>query len=186
MIRLMVTSILLGAGLAMDAFSVSLADGLNEPHMKPQRMIFISALFGSFQMAMPLLGWICVHSIASIFSSFQPFIPWIALNLLVWIGIDMIRESGNIQKPAMTFQGLAMQGIATSIDALSVGFTISNYGLTDALISCLTIGIVTWIICLVGLWIGKRFGLHIAKKASIAGGIILILIGLEIFITGLF
>ena len=186
MISLVLTSILLGTGLAMDAFSVSLADGLNEPRMKPARMLYISSIFGIFQFGMPMVGWFCVHSIAQLFAGFQPFIPWIALILLLWIGVDMIRESGQTQKPAVTLSALMMQGIATSIDALSVGFTISEYVWNQALISCLVIGLVTWVICLAGLWIGKRFGMQFARKASLAGGIILILIGLEIFVKSFF
>ncbi|WP_294730957.1 manganese efflux pump [uncultured Faecalibaculum sp.] len=186
MTGLVITSILLGTGLAMDAFSVSLADGLNEPRMKSARMCFISGLFGFFQFAMPLAGWFCVHSIAQLFAGFKPFIPWISLILLLWIGIDMIREAGNRQKPAVSFAALVLQGIATSIDALSVGFTISRYQWHEALISCLIIGIVTWIICLAGLWIGKRFGMRFARQAGLAGGTILILIGLEIFIKSFF
>ena len=186
MSSLLVTALILGAGLAMDAFSVSLADGLNEPHMPGARMIFISGLFGFFQFIMPLAGWLCVHAIARLSQGFQPFIPWISLILLVWIGIDMIRESGSRQKPAVTISALAIQGIATSIDALSVGFTISAYSWSEALPFCLVIGVVTWIICLAGLWIGKRFGVRLARTSGLAGGVLLICIGLEIFIRSLF
>ena len=84
---------------------------------------------------------------------------------------------------AVGIKGLFIQGIATSIDALSVGFTISNYGFTEALLACLLIGVVTFIICYAGLCIGKKAGTKIAEKAGILGGVILILIGLEIFIT---
>lgn len=183
-------SILFGVGLAMDAFSVSLANGLNEPDMKRSRAIGIALTFGIYQTAMPLLGWVCVHAIAEAFTAFQRYIPWIALALLCWIGGNMLREGiqnkeGEASAAALTFWGLMVQGIATSIDALSVGFTIAEYSRQAALAESLIIGAVTFLICMVGLELGKRIGTKLAGKASILGGIILIAIGLEIFLTGI-
>lgn len=184
-------SVAFGIGLAMDAFSVSMANGLNEPHMKRSRMCLIAGTFCGFQIAMPLLGWVCVHTIANLFSSFQKFIPWIALILLAYIGGKMLIEGirgGEAEeggKAAVGLGELMVQGIATSIDALSVGFTIAEYTWNEALAESLIIGIVTFAICIGGLLIGRRFGTKLAGKASILGGVILIAIGLEIFITGL-
>lgn len=185
-----VNSILLGIGLAMDAFSVSLANGLNEPQMKKGKMLGVSGVFGFFQFAMPMIGWICVVSIAELFSAFEKFIPWIALALLGFIGGKMLYEgikSKNSEdtQPAVKFSALLVQGIATSIDALSVGFTIAEYVFMEALIACLLIGIVTFVICLLGILIGRKAGVKLSNKAGILGGIILIIIGLEIFITGI-
>ena len=186
-----VNSILLGVGLAMDAFSVSLANGLNEPEMKGGRMSFIAGVFGIFQAAMPLIGWILVHTIATHFHMFERWIPWIALLLLLYIGGKMILEgvrgkSGEVPISDLAFGTLMVQGVATSIDALSVGFTIADYDAPMAVLAALLIGVVTFIICLAGLSIGKKIGMKIAGKASIFGGILLILIGLEIFIKGMF
>lgn len=185
------TSILLGVGLAMDAFSVSLANGLNEPKMNKRKMLGVSALFAIFQFAMPLTGWFCVSTIAQIFGVFEKFIPWIALTLLGFIGGNMLYEGiknkdSNEEKPAVGFWALIIQGLATSIDALSVGFTISEYNLAEALISCALIGVVTFFICFSGILIGKKAGTKLANKAGILGGCILIFIGLEIFITSWF
>lgn len=83
---LIFNSILLGVGLAMDAFSVSLANGLNEPCMRKKRMILIAAVFGIFQTLMPLIGWVCVHTVVQYFRAFEALIPWIALILLGFIG----------------------------------------------------------------------------------------------------
>ena len=182
------TSIMLGIGLAMDAFSVSLANGLNEPNMKKGRMLGVAGIFALFQLAMPLIGWFCVSTIANIFCAFEKFIPWIALALLGFIGGKMLYEGikgedGEEEKAAVTFGALIVQGIATSIDALSVGFTISDYNPLEALLACLLIGIVTYFICFAGIAIGKRAGTKLAGKAGILGGAILIFIGLEIFIT---
>lgn len=183
-------SILLGVGLAMDAFSVSLANGLGEPNMKKTRMCKIASVFAIFQIAMPLIGWICVSTVAQYFEAFEKFIPWIALILLTYIGGKMLYEGikhkdSLEEKEAVGFKALLIQGIATSIDALSVGFTIADYQLFEAILACLLIGIVTFLICFVGLAIGKKAGTKLAGKADILGGAILIFIGLEIFISHL-
>lgn len=182
------TSIMLGTGLAMDAFSVSLANGLNEPTMKQRRMCGVAGVFALFQFAMPMIGWICVSSVARLFGVFEKFIPWIALILLGYIGAKMLYEgikNKEEEKAAVGIKGLLVQGIATSIDALSVGFTIAEYNWIEALLACLVIGVVTFFICYAGLAIGKKAGTKLAGKAGILGGAILIFIGLEIFITSL-
>lgn len=184
-------SVLLGVGLAMDAFSVSLANGLNEPDMKSRKLCGIAGVFAAFQAAMPMLGWICVHTIVEKFQAFEKFIPFIALILLVYIGGKMLLEGlkkdavEETENRAVGFFALLLQGVATSIDALSVGFTIAEYGLVMALVCALIIAVVTFFICAAGLVIGKKFGTKLANKASIFGGVILILIGLEIFLTGI-
>lgn len=184
-------SILLGLGLAMDAFSVSLANGLNESNMKINRMCFIAGIFAFFQALMPMIGWTCIHTVLQYFKVFEKFIPWIALGLLGFIGGKMLIEGikndePDIQTTSVGITVLLVQGIATSIDALSVGFTIAEYGLIMALVCALIIAVVTFFICMTGLAIGKKVGTKFSNKAAILGGTILILIGLEIFITGIF
>lgn len=183
-------SILLGIGLAMDAFSVSLANGLNEPQMKKSKMCGIAGVFSAFQFAMPMIGWICVSTIAQYFRAFEKCIPWIALVLLSFIGGKMLFEGiknkdDDEEKGAVGFGALLLQGVATSIDALSVGFTIADYDLLDATLACLMIGAVTFLICFVGIAIGKKAGTRLSGRAGILGGSILIFIGLEIFISSL-
>ena len=189
-ISFFITNIVLGIGLAMDAFSVSLANGLNESKMKTRRMCLVAGVFAVFQFIMPLIGWVCVSAVANLFEVFRKFIPWIALILLSYIGGKMLYEGiknkeNEDEKPAVSFKDLLVQGVATSIDALSVGFTISNYEFPEATLACLLIGIVTFIICFGGLHIGKKAGTKLAGKASILGGVILIFIGLEILISSL-
>ncbi|MCD8326009.1 MAG: manganese efflux pump MntP family protein [Lachnospiraceae bacterium] len=185
-----VNSVMLGVGLAMDAFSVSMANGLNEPQMKKGKMFGIAGMFAFFQALMPMIGWVCVHTIAQYFASFEKMIPWIALILLVYIGgkmlVDGIRSKGEETQEgsSLGFGTLVVQGIATSIDALSVGFTIADYNWLMALVAALIIAAVTFVICMVGLEIGEKFGTKLSNKAQILGGVILIAIGLEIFITG--
>lgn len=185
-----INAVLFGVGLAMDAFSVSLANGLNEPKMKAKKMCLIAGIFAVFQTIMPLSGWGCVHAIANLFASFQKFIPFIALALLLYIGGGMLKDGiknkdSEEEKPAVTIGALMLQGLATSIDALSVGFTISELNFNSALTEALIIGVVTFGICMGGLAIGKKFGTKLAGKATILGGVILIGIGLEIFISGI-
>ena len=184
-------SALLGVGLAMDAFSVSLANGLNEPDMRRRKLCLIAGTFAFFQALMPVIGWTCVHTIVQYFRSFEKWIPWIALVLLLFIGGKMLIEGirnrdGEGEKPRVRVAALLIQGVATSIDALSVGFTIAEYGFLMALVCALIIAAVTFVICVGGLLIGRKFGTKLAGKASVLGGIILIAIGIEIFLTGVF
>ena len=189
--RFFINSILLGVGLAMDAFSVSLANGLAEPDMKRYRMNLVAGTFAFFQAFMPMVGWFCVHELVTYFKTFEKFVPWIALILLLFIGGKMLIESIiNIRKgrageeitaERFTLPMLLLQGIATSIDALSVGFAISGYNWIMALVCSLIIAVVTYIISTIGLHIGKIFGMKLSSKAGILGGCILIFIGLEIF-----
>ena len=184
-------AILLGVGLAMDAFSVSLANGLNDSKMKKNRMCLIAGTFALFQIFMPLIGWFCVHSLVEKFKQFEKFIPWIALILLAYIGGKMLieglgkKDDKENKNMALNYGDLLIQGIATSIDALSVGFTIAELSFPLAITEALIIGITTFIICIIGLLLGRKFGTKLAGKANILGGLILIAIGVEIFLKGI-
>ncbi|MCR4721971.1 MAG: manganese efflux pump MntP family protein [Lachnospiraceae bacterium] len=198
MIQLIINSVLLGVGLAMDAFSVSIANGIVEPGMKKSRMLMIAGVYAFFQLMMPMLGWLLVTTLEEIFNKFSVLIPWIALVLLLFIGGKMIieaviekkkggqKDSEEPKAAKLTFKILAVQGIATSIDALSVGFTISEYSVLQAFASSLIIGIVTLVICLIGLVFGRKIGEKVSGVATVIGGVILILIGIEIFVKGIF
>lgn len=187
-----INGILLGLGLAMDAFSISLANGLNEPKMTFTKMSIISGCYAFFQFLMPMIGWVCVHTVLFYFSSLQKIVPWIALVLLLYIGGKMLieafteKESSEKNVTFLTYKILVIQGIATSIDALSVGFTISDYNLIKAIITSIEIAIVTFLLCVLALFLGRKVGTKLAGKAGILGGIILIFIGIEIFIKGVF
>ena len=200
-----VNSALLGVGLAMDAFSVSMANGLHEPRMPLRRMCLVAGVYALFQYTMPVIGWVCVHTIVELFSSFEQLIPWIALLLLLYIGGKMLLEglqerraetaaetdadSAAVQSPnpahVLTARLLLLQGIATSIDALSVGFTIEEYNFATANVAAFIIAAVTFAICMGGLKIGKVAGTKLSWKASCLGGCILIGIGIEIFLKGI-
>lgn len=187
-----VNSAVLGFGLAMDAFSVSLANGLNEPFMRKRKLVIIALVYAVFQAIMPLAGWFCVHTVSTAFEAFRPFIPWIALVLLLYIGGNMICEGLKVKEEkirslrTLGFAALIMQGIATSIDALSVGFTIAEYDFFMALTAALIIAAVTFVVCSIGVKIGKSCASKISGKSTVLGGGILIFIGLEIFVKGVF
>ena len=198
MVQLIINSVLLGIGLAMDAFSVSIANGIMDPNMRKRRMFKIAGVYAVFQLLMPLIGWFLVTTLEGIFTSFSKFIPWIALILLLFIGGKMMIEGIKERKgknedekkesapTKLTWRALIVQGIATSIDALSVGFTISEYNVLQAFASSLVIGVITLVICLIGLIFGKKIGNKISSVATIIGGAILIFIGIEIFVKGIF
>ena len=183
----------LGVSLAMDAFSVSLANGLNEPKMKKRKLLGIAGIFAGFQFLMPMVGWLFVTLFVEQFKAFEKFIPWIALGLLGFIGGKMLYEGirnkeEECEQCAVGLGALLIQGVATSIDALSSGFAI-EVPLAQwykSLICCGIIGIVTFFICVAGLILGKKVGTHLAGKASVFGGAILIVIGIWIFVKGVF
>ncbi len=185
-------SLLLGVGLAMDAFSVSVVNGFHEPKMSVRKKRGIAGVFAAFQTAMPLLGWVAVHFFLVLFQKAEPFIPWVAFFLLLFIGGKMILEAilkkdeDEEEEFRLNRRTLFIQGIATSIDALSVGFTIADYGVWMAVIASVLIGVVTYLICRLGLVLGVKIGTKINRKASILGGCILIGIGLEILLKSFF
>ena len=186
-------SALLGVGLAMDAFSVSLANGLNEPCMKKSKLCSIAGVFAFFQALMPFLGWVLLSTVLNYFEKLSALVPWIALALLGYIGGKMLYEgikNKDCDEPCgcgrLTFGALLVQGVATSIDALSAGLDFAEYDLGGALVASVVIAAVTFVICVAGLILGKKFGTHLAGSASILGGAILIFIGLEIFIKSWF
>jgi putative Mn2+ efflux pump MntP len=187
-----INAILLGVGLAMDAFSVSIANALADSTMSRRRQVIIAGTYAFFQFAMPVIGWLLVKTVVSYFQTIETLIPWIALALLLFIGGKMLWEglsdkgedAGEVQR--LTAGALILQGIATSIDALSVGLTLATYRAVDALLAALIIAVVTYLICRAGLLIGRRFGVLLGARARVLGGVVLIGVGLEIFIRGVF
>ena len=195
------TNIFLGVALAIDAFSVSLANGLNEPCMRTRKLCLISGVFAVFQALMPFIGWILITTVLSWFEGLTVFIPWIALALLGFIGVKMLIDGIKNKdcedacgcNPKLGFGALLVQGIATSIDALSAGINFGNYDASgvfvpynwvDAVLAAVVIALVTFIICAIGVQLGKKMGTKLAGKAGILGGVILLVIGVSIFVKG--
>ena len=180
-----INAFLLGIGLAMDAFSISLANGLNRPKMNFKDVLLMVFTFGLFQALMPLIGWYLTSQLAEKFEIINKIVPYLALILLLYIGIKMIVEKDKKEEEiSLSFSVLIIQAIATSIDALSVGLTMIAYSFSKALYEALIIGIVTFIICLIAYYIGKKGGNKLSNNAPIIGGIILIIVGIKIFISG--
>ena len=181
-------SALLGVGLAMDACSVSIANGLHEPDMTPRRLCMIAGIYAAFQAVMPLTGWFLVRAAAEQFQWFRQWIPWIGGGLLLWIGGKMLWEglSGPAEDgpAALGITDLLLQGVATSIDALSAGFAFAEYRAGQALAAAGIIAAVTFCVCAAGLRAGIHFGLRLAERASVAGGLILLGIGLSMLLRG--
>ena len=182
---LFLNSALLGVGLAMDAFSVSMANGLHDPGMSRKRMCIIAGTFGVFQAVMPLIGWALGRQFEKYITSVD---HWIAFILLGYIGGKMIWDGFHGEDetcPAgFDLKELTMMAIATSIDALAVGITFA-FLQVDILPAVGLIGLTTFTISLGGVWIGHRFGSKYKDKATLAGGIILCLIGLKILLEHL-
>ena len=187
---LIFNSVLLGVGLAMDAFSVSLANGLNEPCMRKTKMVGVAGLFSVFQGLMPLIGYFLANSFSNYIEAFD---HWIAFVLLVFIGGKMIWECFHPDEDecccnALSFKTMITMAIATSIDALAVGIAFSCDGMqiySSGLIlgvfaSCAIICATTFILSAFGVKIGKLLENKLKKRAEIAGGVVLILLGCKI------
>ena len=188
-------SVLLGVGLAMDAFSVSMANGLHDPKMNKGTMCKIAGTFGIFQAAMPMIGWVCVHTIVELFASFERFIPWIALALLGYIGgkmlVDGIKGEEAEEATELSAGALFMQGVATSIDALAIGISFACTGYrssADLAEPLIIIGLVSALFSVFGYLLGIRFGSTVTRriKPELLGGLILIAIGVKVLISHLY
>ena len=177
---------LLGIGMAMDASCVSMTNGLVEPKMKVNKSLLIALFFGFFQCFMPLIGYLA----GSVFTEFlKPFTAWLALILLTLIGgkmllegIKAVHDEQDTEVKTLTIKGLFVQAIATSIDALTLGLIFIGMSFEKVLLACSIIGIVTFLLSFICVYIGKAFGNKLQDKAQIIGGIILIVMGLKIFI----
>ena len=187
----MLHAVALGFGLAMDASCVSMTNAMVEKNMKILKAFLIALTFGIFQFAMPLIG----YGIGTLMESFlSAFIPIIALVLLSIIGIKTIIEAvkekkkgeGEVQEKKIKVTEVLVQAVATSIDALSVGVLYIEEGISYALISFSIIGVITVALTFIAFFVGRKFGSLLKNKASIVGGVILIIIGLEIFIESFF
>ena len=185
-------SLLFGVGLAMDSFSVSIGNALKHPDMKPYEKNVCSATFGFFQGAMPLLGWVLVNAAFHVFSFIRNIVPYVALILLLYIGINMIREGYQLshdddyERSPYNFGELMLQAVATSIDALSVGLVLSEYSFIQMLECSVIIAVVTFLMCILATHIGKALENKLKNRSLYVGGAILIFIGLEIFIKNVF
>ncbi|WP_288342432.1 manganese efflux pump MntP family protein [uncultured Dubosiella sp.] len=180
----MIELVLIAVSLSMDAFAVSICKGLSLQNVNGKHMVIAGAWFGGFQALMPLIG----YGLGSLMAGFiQNYTHWIAFILLAWIGGNMIKDSFGEEEGvdgSMTWKSMLVLAIATSIDALAVGITFSfmDVSIVPAIV---LIGIVTFAFSAIGIKIGSLFGAKYRSKATLCGGIVLVLIGLKILLEGL-
>lgn len=179
--------VLMGVGLSMDAFAVAVCKGLCMPKVRWGQAVVIALFFGGFQALMPLVGW----AVGSMFSSYITAIDhWIAFGLLAFIGGKMLWDAFHeedeevVCKTRIDLRELTLLAVATSIDALAVGITFAFLGV-NILVAVAVIGVTTFVLSLVGVVVGNAFGSRFEKPATIAGGIVLIFIGLKILLEHL-
>lgn len=179
----------LGIGLSMDAFAVSVCKGLSMKKANAKGMILCGIWFGGFQALMPLIGYL----LGSLFATaIEAVDHWIAFGLLVLIGLNMLKEAfekkeccGCENNADFSFKTMLTMAVATSIDALAVGISLAMAGNVNIWLAVCLIGVTTFILSAIGVKIGSVFGDKFEKKAQIAGGVILILLGLKILLEHL-
>ena len=179
------SALLLGVGLSMDAFAVSVCKGLAVGQVKPKHMCVAGLWFGGFQALMPLLG----YYLGSFFRSYiEKADHWVAFILLAAIGTNMLREALSKEEEtadaSLSFKSMLLLAVATSIDALAVGITFA-FLQVRILPAVLLIGCITFLLSMLGVKAGSLFGKKYQKKAEIAGGVILILLGIKILLEHL-
>ena len=181
----LVEFLLLGVGLAMDAFAVSICKGLAMRKVNKKQAVVIALFFGGFQAIMPIVGWFLCKGFQNYIEAFD---HWIAFALLAFIGVKMIIETLREKEddvvieemdPPLDMKEMLMLAIATSIDALAVGISLAALD-RPIVESAAIIGVVTFVISIIGVYIGKFFGNRYKKRAELTGGIILVLIGVKI------
>lgn len=181
---------LIGVGLSMDAFAVSICKGLGMRRLNMRQALVIGLFFGGFQALMPLIGWALGTQLADFIT---PIDHWIAFILLALIGGKMLldafsggdeEDAGEPKDTRLDLKELLMLAIATSIDALAVGVTFAFLGV-NIVVAIAVIGVTTFVLSVVGVAVGHAFGARYEKGATIAGGIVLILIGCKILLEHL-
>ena len=177
--------VLIAIGLAMDAFAVSICKGLSMKKMSWKKALIVALYFGLFQGLMPVIGYLLGTSFESLVTKID---HWIAFGLLMFIGINMLKEAfGNDSENCndnVDFKTMVVLAIATSIDALAVGITFA-FLKTNIILAAIIIGIITFVICVIGVKIGNKFGDKYERKAETVGGLILIFIGIKILLEHL-
>lgn len=187
----LITLVLLALGLSADAFAVAVTNGMCSDKVTKRHAVMTAFTFGFFQALMPVLGFLLGRTFYDIICRYQ---HWVALLLLGAIGVNMLadtykewknKESVCTNRNMFNAKNLIMQGIATSIDALAAGVSIAVLNI-NILSAALLIGLITFVLCIIGVYIGKKFGSLLELRAKLIGGIVLIMIGLKIFVENQF
>ncbi len=180
-----ISLLILAVGLSMDAFAVSVCKGLALKKVSLSQMVVVGLWFGGFQALMPVIGYYLGKTFSGYITAFD---HWIAFGLLAFIGINMILESRKATCETTSndlgFKTMLLMAVATSIDALAVGISLAFLN-SNIWVAAIVIGIVTFILSLLGVKIGNKFGDRFGAKAELAGGIILVLLGTKILLEHL-
>ena len=180
--------LLLAVGLSMDAFAVSICKGLSMKSVSLREGSICGAWFGGFQALMPLIGFFLGTLFAGAIEAFD---HWVAFGLLAIIGINMLKEAFETcdcceeHNADLSVKTMFVMAVATSIDALAVGISLAMAGSVNIFAAVLLIGVITFVMCVLGVKIGNVFGSRFEKKAQVAGGVILILLGVKILLEHL-
>ncbi|MBQ6991983.1 MAG: manganese efflux pump [Clostridia bacterium] len=177
--------VLIAIGLAMDAFAVSICKGLSMKKMSCKKAIIVAGYFGIFQGLMPVIGYFLGTTFESLVTKVD---HWIAFGLLVFIGINMLKEAFSNESENcndnVDFKTMVVLAIATSIDALAVGITFA-FLKTNIVLASILIAIITFTVCIIGVKIGNKFGDKYERKSETVGGLILIFMGIKILLEHL-
>lgn len=180
--------LLIGVGLSMDAFAVSVCKGLNMRKVNKLHCFVIALFFGGFQAIMPLIGWMLGRQFEQYITAVD---HWIAFVLLTFLGIKMILDACKVEEEeicktesSLNLKELFVMAVATSIDALAVGITFA-FLKVNIVLAISIIGCTTFVLCIGGVFVGNIFGSRYKNKAEIAGGVILVLIGVKILVEHL-
>ena len=174
-------SVMLGVGLSMDAVAVSMTNGLQRPKMSERKKVFIAFTFGLFQFFMPLIGFFLVTSFARLAPILMRYVAVISNSILLYLSAKMLIGGLREKKEERTEEkkeSLLLQAVGTSIDALSLGFTFSHDSTPEVFVSTLIIGVVTFSLSYIALFVGKKFGTIYAGKADVVGGVVLALVAI--------
>lgn len=188
---ILLNGLLFGLGLAVDVFIMALTDGLDFPDIKRRKLLLLASLFSAFNIIMPMLGWLCMHTVSVYVPYFDEALSWIAFVVMTALGAKMIADGVRKRPPkpdrrAVNVGAIMLQCFVTSVDSLAVGFVISSYTATEATVCTLVIAAVTFAVFCLGFAAGRRCGLKFAGVASVIGGIAFIAIGVEILVTSFF
>lgn len=184
---------LVSVSMAVDCMTIGATDGIQEPDMKLRKSLLIAFFFGLFQGVMPVIGYFIGYGFKGVL---EKYIPWIAFALLTFLGIknivEWIKERKEEKTEAtevkevkkLTLPTILLQSVATSIDALSIGFVYLDSEIFDAMMVFLLIGVVTFILSFIALLLGKKIGSFLEKWAGLLAGIVFLIIGIKILLEG--
>lgn len=185
---IILNGLLFGLGLAVDVFIMALTDGLDYPDIKRAKLLMLAMLFSAFNIIMPMLGWLCMHTISVYVPYFDEALSWIAFGVMTALGAKMIVDGVRKRPPkperrSINVGAIILQCFVTSVDSLAVGFVIANYTVAESVVCAIVISAVTFLVFCLGFIAGRRCGLRYARIAYVIGGIAFIGIGAEILIT---